>query len=112
MDVPLYTAFGPEAIAYRVRDSGAKLIVTDAENRKKLTQIEDQSEDIKILVVSLEKGEGPQKADMSFWQEINQSSERFEAVACREDENAGILYTSGITGPPKGTLLPMSCQHS
>ena len=34
IDVPLYTAFGPEAVKYRIKDSGAKLIVTDAENRE------------------------------------------------------------------------------
>ena len=108
VDVPLYTAFGPEAIAYRVKDSGAKLIVTDAENREKLRKIEDQLDGVDIMVVPEQKGRGLRKGDLSFWQEMDQASDHFEAVACREDETAVILYTSGTTGPPKGTLIPMS----
>lgn len=108
VDVPLYTAFGPEAIAYRVKDSGAKLIVTDAENRHKLIPIEDRLADVNVMVVPAEKGLGLRKGDLSFWQEMDQTSEHFETVACQENETAVILYTSGTTGPPKGTLIPMS----
>jgi acetyl-CoA synthetase len=108
VDVPLYTAFGPEAIAYRVKDSGAKLIVTDAENRKKLIQVKNQLEGANILVVPEGRGLGIRQGDLSFWQEINMASDGFEAVECREDETAVVLYTSGTTGPPKGTLIPMS----
>jgi acetyl-CoA synthetase len=108
IDVPLYTAFGPEAIAYRVKDSGAKVIVTDAENRSKLLLIRDQIKDVKIVVVAEQKGLGLQGGDFSFWQEMDQVSDRFETVVCREDDTAVILYTSGTTGPPKGTLIPMS----
>lgn len=108
VDVPLYTAFGPEAIAYRVKDSGTKLIVTDAENRKKLVQVEDRLEGVKIMVVPEDKGLGLRQGDLSFWQEIGQAPDRFETVECREDDTAVVLYTSGTTGPPKGTLIPMS----
>jgi acetyl-CoA synthetase len=107
VDVPLYTAFGPEAIAYRVKDSGVKLIVTDAENRKKLTSIKD-IEGVNILVVSSGKGVGLHKGDQSFWHEMDQASDRFDTVSCRQNENAVILYTSGTTGSPKGTMIPMS----
>ena len=34
--VPLFTAFGPQAIAFRVEHSGTRLLVTDAANRPKL----------------------------------------------------------------------------
>ena len=34
--IPLFVLFGPDALAYRLSDSGARLIVTDAENITKL----------------------------------------------------------------------------
>lgn len=108
VDVPLYTAFGPEAIAYRVKDSGAKVIVTDAENRVKLLPVQDQLEGVNVLVVPEERGVGLRQGDLSFWQEMGQVSDRFETIECREDDTAVVLYTSGTTGPPKGTLIPMS----
>src|SRR5438067_11060957 len=36
--VPLFTAFGPDAIAYRAGHSGATVIVTDATNRPKIPE--------------------------------------------------------------------------
>src|SRR5919205_1979487 len=37
--VPLFTAFGPQAIAYRLKGSDARVLVTDAANRPKLDRI-------------------------------------------------------------------------
>src|SRR5690606_7480796 len=34
--VPLFTAFGPEALSHRLNDSGCKLLVTDKEQAQKL----------------------------------------------------------------------------
>jgi acetyl-CoA synthetase len=108
VDVPLYTAFGPEAIAFRIKDSGAKLIVTDAENREKLATIEEQLEGVTILVVPDKEGRGVREGDLSFWEEMNRASDEFETVACDQKDDAIIVYTSGTTGSPKGTLMPMS----
>ena len=38
--VPLFTAFGPQAISYRLENSGACLIITDTNNQPKLAGIE------------------------------------------------------------------------
>lgn len=108
VDVPLYTAFGPEAIAYRVKDSGAKLIITDQENRGKLVQVAKELKGVKVLVVPDEKGLGLREGDLSFWEEMSRVPDQFETVPCKEGDTAIILYTSGTTGPPKGTLIPMS----
>src|SRR5699024_1319229 len=40
VQVPLFTAFGPEAIEYRVTHSGANVINTNDENRSKLIHLQ------------------------------------------------------------------------
>ena len=39
--VPLFTLFGPEALEYRLRNSGAKAVITDAAGAAKLAPIRD-----------------------------------------------------------------------
>ena len=40
--VPLSNLFGPDAIEYRLRDSGARAVVTDAIGREKISDIKRQ----------------------------------------------------------------------
>lgn len=105
VDVPLYTAFGPEAIEYRVKDCGAKVLVTDYENREKVAKIARNLEGVKIIVVPTGRGVGIYGGDLSFWHEMGKASGKFETVETKADDLAVLVYTSGTTGPPKGTEI-------
>jgi acetyl-CoA synthetase len=106
VEVPLFTAFEADAISYRVKDSGAKLIVTDAENRGKLERIEGGLPGVDVIVVCGERGLGIYKGDLSFWQEVSNASREFATVETSRDDPAVLEYTSGTTGAPKGTIIP------
>ena len=73
--LPLFTLFGPDALAYRLRDSGAKLTITDAGSLNKLLPIlPDLPELEQILVCGLnDKDTDKQKtvSIRSFWSELN-----------------------------------------
>lgn len=86
VDVPLYTAFGPEAIEYRVKDSGAKVLVTDQENRDKVARIAGNLEGVKIIVVPTGRGLGIYGGDLSFWHEIGKAGGRFDTVETKAEE--------------------------
>ncbi len=105
VDVPLYTAFGPEAIEYRVKDSQAKVLVTDAENRSKLEKISGGLPGVEIIVLSEQQGLGIHRGDLSFHHEVSNASREFETVETTAEDLAVIQYTSGTTGPPKGAKL-------
>src|SRR5215213_3248628 len=63
IEVPLFTAFGPDAAAYRVLHSGARLAITDLANRDKLEQA--AAEGVRVMTVG-DGGTGLPEGDLDF----------------------------------------------
>ena len=99
--VPLFTLFGPDALAYRLKDSGAKAVATNPENLPKLLEIRDQLPDLELVVLC--GGPAPDGV-VEFNDLVARGSDRFTPAATNGDDPALIIYTSGTTGPPKGAL--------
>ena len=98
--VPIFTGFGPDAIGFRLRHSGAKILCTHWEYR---SRIPPDPGTTAILTI-----EGPSTladGDRGFAATVEQQSERFEVSEVRRDDPAVLLYTSGSTGPPKGVAI-------
>ncbi|GAB6387873.1 AMP-binding protein [Stutzerimonas marianensis] len=93
---PLFTAFGPKAVEHRIKESGAKLVVTDTANSEKLDAIEATPQ---RLVV----GDG---AD-DFWTQVNRHNTDFEPVLLHGDAPFLAMFTSGTTGPAKQLHVPL-----
>ena len=95
---PLFTAFGPKAIEYRVGASEAKLIVTDPVNRHKLDEVEGCP-----AVMTL----GATVAgDIDFHAELARQADSFAPVMRKGDDPMLMLFTSGTTGLAKGVAVP------
>jgi acetyl-CoA synthetase len=94
--VPLFTAFGPEAAGYRVRHSGAKLVIADEENRAKL-EVDG--------VPAMCMGAG-RPGDLELIGAIERG-EPLDSVPRSGDDLMFLLYTSGTTGQPKGVEVPV-----
>ncbi|UMZ73564.1 AMP-binding protein [Natranaerofaba carboxydovora] len=105
--VPLFTAFGPEAISHRVKNGEAKLIITNKENRPKLDSFSDS---INIMVV--DSSEGYDSTDFDFWQELNKAEPLKQPNNVRGEDTFILLYTSGTTGLPKGVEIPVKALAS
>lgn len=99
--VPLLTLFGPEALEYRLKNSEAKVVITNGENIEKVLDIKDKLPHLETLIVA--KGESSD-ALVDFWGSLEKGSREFEPVMTTPDDPALIIYTSGTTGPPKGAL--------
>lgn len=105
VSVPLFTLFGEEAIEFRLANSGAKAIVTDASGLAKITPIKDRLPDLaRIYVVGADFAGAGQNGVVSFSDAIERASCHFVPAATRADDPALIIYTSGTTGNPKGAL--------
>jgi acetyl-CoA synthetase len=99
--VPLSGLFGPDALSYRLNDSGAKLAITDAAHRDLIESLlSDVSELDTVLDVD---------AKQSFWELIERASENYSLPSTPADTPALLIYTSGTTGPPKGATVAHRC---
>jgi acetyl-CoA synthetase len=100
VSLPLSVLFGTDAVEYRLKDSGARLVIT-------LGRHVEMIQDIRNRLPNLEKviGCDDSKGDERLWPALEQGSDRFEMVDTLADDPALLIYTSGTTGPPKGALV-------
>ncbi|MPQ69041.1 MULTISPECIES: AMP-binding protein [unclassified Pseudomonas] len=101
---PLFTAFGPKSIEHRLGGSGAKLVVTDAANRDKLSEVADCPA---IVTVGGPKGQGIVRGDFSFWAELDNYPAYCEPVLLTGEDPFLLMFTSGTTGPAKPLEVPL-----
>lgn len=101
VSVPLFTLFGEEALAYRLGDSGAKALITDAAGAAKLEALRESLPALRLILST--EGAGPAGA-LDLETEMGRASERFTPADTAAEDPAIIIYTSGTTGPPKGAL--------
>ncbi len=99
--IPLFTLFGTEALEYRLSNSQARAVVTDAANFPKILAIRENLSNLKTILVT---GTRNDENVYNFWDMIEKGSPVFQPVNSRADDPALIIYTSGTTGPPKGAL--------
>lgn len=98
--VPLTQLFGPQALGYRLRDSGAQVVITDASCLDKVTAVTQEVGDVTVIVAGAGAPPGlPVLADL-----IDASSPLPQIEPTGPDDPAVIIYTSGTTGSPKGAL--------
>jgi acetyl-CoA synthetase len=98
--LPLAALFGPDAIAYRLKDAGAKALVTNAAGLAKLRAIDEPLPALEI-VISTDGADGSARG----WAEVLASAPADLApLDTAADDPAMMIYTSGTTGPPKGAL--------
>jgi acetyl-CoA synthetase len=100
--LPLAALFGPDAISYRLQDSGAKALITDAPGLAKLADFKPLLAELALVLSVGAAGEGA----LDFHGVLARAAAQFVPEHTRPDDPAMMIYTSGTTGPPKGALEP------
>ena len=98
--LPLAVLFGVDALSYRLENSGAAALVTNAWGAERIAEIRKDLHALK-LVLSLD---GPGDGTLGFADELSRASTDFRPVDTSADDPAMMVYTSGTTGQPKGAL--------
>ena len=93
--------FGPDALEYRLANSGAAALVTDVANWPKVAEIRDRLPGLRTIVVV--GGDGVD-GTLDFEASCSAASPSHRPALTAADDPAIIIYTSGTTGPPKGAL--------
>ncbi|GIT92521.1 AMP-dependent synthetase [Jannaschia pagri] len=88
ISLPLFGLFGPEALEYRLRDSAARAVVSDATGLAKLSGLDLPELSLRLDVATWDLSGAPLGA----------------AVQTLAEDPAMMIYTSGTTGTPKGVL--------
>ncbi len=98
--LPIAILFGPDALSYRLQNSGAKALLTNAQGLGKLAQVRGEAPEL-TCVLSID---GEADGAGSFPDLLARASSDFAAVDTAADDPAMMIYTSGTTGQPKGAL--------
>lgn len=101
ISLPLFTLFGPEALLHRLRDSGARVLVTDHASLPLVEGIRDELPDLEVIFTV----DGPSAGNaQDFDAALAAASDAFTPVRSLANAPALLIYTSGTTGNPKGAL--------
>ena len=100
--VPLFILFGIDAIKYRLADSGARVVITDAGGAAKIAQMRDHLPQLETVFCV----DGAVHGAEDYHHHLQFASDSCEVVRTAASDPALIIYTSGTTGAPKGALLP------
>jgi acetyl-CoA synthetase len=115
--LPLFSGYGPSAIASRLADSGAKAIFTTdgAWRRGKIVPMKENADQaatqvstIEYMIVvnrtNLENIPWQKKRDYWWNDLIARQSDKAETLETSAEDVIMIIYTSGTTGRPKGAV--------
>jgi acetyl-CoA synthetase len=98
--LPLALLFGADALDYRLRDSGAVAVITNAFGHSKLAAIRADLPALSHVIVA-----GAEIAGACRLEAIMADQPAvFDVIDSGKDDPALMIYTSGTTGPPKGAL--------
>lgn len=99
---PINIRWSPAEIAYSLRDSQTNVLLVDDAFVQAVPALRNAYPDLNTIIHC---GDGPTPAGMLDYEDLVAASEPVEDVRRSGDQLAGVFYTGGTTGSPKGVML-------
>jgi len=100
--VPLNVRWSAAENAYSLKDAGAKILVVDDAFAKMVPALKEQGVELEHIIYI---GEQTTPDGMQSYEDMITKNEPAEDTYRSNDDLAGIFYTGGTTGFPKGVML-------
>lgn len=108
--MPLSLLFGPEALEFRLQDSGAVIVIVAASGIAPFVEPDGMRRTCRALRALIVVGDHDAEGTLA-WNALlapSTDDDAFEAAITKPTDPAILIYTSGTTGAPKGALIPHS----
>ncbi len=103
--VPVNTAYKGDYLRHQLADSGARVLVVEADLVDRVQRIADQVESLDHVVVLGEDSASLPGVTDHTWADLLSADGSPPEVTVRPSDLATFIYTGGTTGPSKGCML-------
>ncbi|MBJ6371024.1 long-chain-fatty-acid--CoA ligase [Sedimentitalea arenosa] len=100
--MPMNVRWSPKECAYALNDAGARILLVDDAFAPSVAQI---AEEVPGLTTLVHCGDGDTPEGMLSYETLLSQADAVEESGRGGDDLAGIFYTGGTTGFPKGVML-------
>ena len=100
--VPLNIRWSPQENAYSISDAGAEILLVDDTFAKMVPPLKGLGVNLKHIIFI---GEGELPEGMLSYEQMIETNDPVPDACRKNDDLAGIYYTGGTTGFPKGVML-------